>query len=97
MESPTLRQKRTIEETMKFAQFKIHPLIPTTGKRDFTRFVDACGSDSVCHLDGRLGRERQISTARDYAAGIPRDFVAFEIRQGSYRQSALAYAHLIRL
>lgn len=75
-----------------YAQYQIHPLAaPSYSGPDTSRIMDACGSDSILPLDGRLSPARMLATATAHGERINRNlgkgYVRVEIRRGDLKQS----------
>lgn len=68
-----------------------------TGRIDTSRFIHACGSDSVVRLDGRFSRFRQLRQIMDHIARMRkiRRYAGFEVHVGSIRKSRCIAAYQI--
>ena len=74
------------EHPMRYAQFftlstgYVPGSIPPQFRADHVRPIEACGSDGVVYIDGRLGNERALLEAR--ATCKARGFIGFTMNTG---------------
>lgn len=94
---------------MTFAFMTIHPIkmdgIPRPGSKrglptnevDTENYIHACGSDGYLHLDGRLGRDRQLMAIMDYIHRHRKihKFAGFEIHVGEIRKSRATHCYRV--